>query len=164
MPNMSSTWNSLPSLWLIWEIRLHQRTSKKGWELGEKLLANCCGIVMDSTLCFELSIPFFEITSFQCSLLIWSPELNVTVLLSGFGGLTWSFSYITFRVDRNKYQIHIPLPPKIDPTVTMMQVWQVLQLMLLCKLKVWRIILKCYRYWCCLYNNFMSLFSYINRW
>eukprot|EP00096_Caligus_rogercresseyi_P000847 TRINITY_DN113_c0_g1_i1.p1 TRINITY_DN113_c0_g1~~TRINITY_DN113_c0_g1_i1.p1 ORF type:complete len:436 (+),score=161.93 TRINITY_DN113_c0_g1_i1:79-1386(+) len=25
-------------------------------------------------------------------------------------------------VDRNKYQIHIPLPPKIDPTVTMMQV------------------------------------------
>ena len=26
------------------------------------------------------------------------------------------------RVDRNKYQIHIPLPPKIDPMVTMMQV------------------------------------------
>ncbi|XP_075248983.1 26S proteasome regulatory subunit 7 [Convolutriloba macropyga] len=25
-------------------------------------------------------------------------------------------------VDRNKYQIHLPLPPKIDPTVTMMQV------------------------------------------
>ncbi len=25
-------------------------------------------------------------------------------------------------VDRNKYQIQIPLPPKIDPTVTMMQV------------------------------------------
>merc|ERR1712156_72427 len=25
-------------------------------------------------------------------------------------------------VDRNKYRIHIPLPPKIDPTVTMMQV------------------------------------------
>lgn len=25
-------------------------------------------------------------------------------------------------VDRNKYQIHVPLPPKIDPTVTMMQV------------------------------------------
>lgn len=30
--------------------------------------------------------------------------------------------YSHFRVDRNKYQIHIPLPPKIDPTVTMMQV------------------------------------------
>lgn len=29
---------------------------------------------------------------------------------------------IHFSVDRNKYQIHIPLPPKIDPTVTMMQV------------------------------------------
>jgi 26S proteasome regulatory subunit T1 len=28
-----------------------------------------------------------------------------------------------FRVgDRNKYEIHLPLPPKIDPTVTMMQV------------------------------------------
>ncbi|ESO08320.1 hypothetical protein HELRODRAFT_156580 [Helobdella robusta] len=26
-------------------------------------------------------------------------------------------------VDRNKYQIHIPLPPKIDPTVTMMQAY-----------------------------------------
>ncbi len=25
-------------------------------------------------------------------------------------------------VDRNKYQIQIPLPPKIDPTVTMMTV------------------------------------------
>ena len=25
-------------------------------------------------------------------------------------------------VDRNKYQIHIPLPPKIDPSVTLMQV------------------------------------------
>ncbi|KRY37460.1 26S protease regulatory subunit 7, partial [Trichinella spiralis] len=25
-------------------------------------------------------------------------------------------------VDRNKYQIHLPLPPKIDPTVTVMQV------------------------------------------
>ncbi|KFD47592.1 hypothetical protein M513_11511 [Trichuris suis] len=25
-------------------------------------------------------------------------------------------------VDRNKYQIHLPLPPKIDPTVTIMQV------------------------------------------
>lgn len=32
------------------------------------------------------------------------------------------FSFIFYRVDRNKYQIHIPLPPKIDPTVTMMQV------------------------------------------
>ena len=29
---------------------------------------------------------------------------------------------VLFRVDRDKYQIHIPLPPKIDPTVTMMQV------------------------------------------
>ena len=27
-----------------------------------------------------------------------------------------------FRVDRNKYQIQIPLPPKIDASVTMMQV------------------------------------------
>lgn len=26
------------------------------------------------------------------------------------------------RVDRNRYQIQIPLPPKIDPTVTMMTV------------------------------------------
>lgn len=33
-----------------------------------------------------------------------------------------SFQYLGNSVDRNKYQIHIPLPPKIDPTVTMMQV------------------------------------------
>ncbi len=33
-----------------------------------------------------------------------------------------SHSVSVNRVDRNKYQIHIPLPPKIDPTVTMMQV------------------------------------------
>ena len=29
---------------------------------------------------------------------------------------------LPFRVDRNKYQIQIPLPPKIDPSVTMMTV------------------------------------------
>ena len=29
---------------------------------------------------------------------------------------------IVSSVDRNKYQIQIPLPPKIDPSVTMMQV------------------------------------------
>ena len=29
---------------------------------------------------------------------------------------------IICRVDRNKYQIQIPLPPKIDPSVTMMTV------------------------------------------
>ena len=28
----------------------------------------------------------------------------------------------SLRVDRTKYQIQIPLPPKIDPTVTMMTV------------------------------------------
>jgi ATP-dependent 26S proteasome regulatory subunit len=33
-----------------------------------------------------------------------------------------SGGYACYSVDRNKYQIHIPLPPKIDPTVTMMQV------------------------------------------
>ena len=31
-------------------------------------------------------------------------------------------------VDRNKYQIHIPLPPKIDPSVTMMQVKDILNM------------------------------------
>lgn len=32
------------------------------------------------------------------------------------------FETYGYSVDRNKYQIQIPLPPKIDPTVTMMQV------------------------------------------
>ena len=31
-------------------------------------------------------------------------------------------SFYHSRVDRNKYQIQIPLPPKIDPSVTMMTV------------------------------------------
>jgi len=31
-------------------------------------------------------------------------------------------AHILSRVDRNKYQIQIPLPPKIDASVTMMQV------------------------------------------
>ncbi len=29
---------------------------------------------------------------------------------------------VSHRVDRTKYQIQIPLPPKIDPSVTMMTV------------------------------------------
>ena len=32
------------------------------------------------------------------------------------------FFKVLFRCDRNKYQIQLPLPPKIDPNVTMMQV------------------------------------------
>jgi len=36
--------------------------------------------------------------------------------------LVYCLFFCVFSVDRNKYQIHIPLPPKIDPTVTMMQV------------------------------------------
>lgn len=34
--------------------------------------------------------------------------------------LTWDGDY--YRVDRNKYQIQIPLPPKIDASVTLMMV------------------------------------------
>lgn len=44
------------------------------------------------------------------------------------GGLSNHAKHISFdsacvcSVDRNKYQIQIPLPPKIDASVTMMQV------------------------------------------
>jgi len=34
----------------------------------------------------------------------------------------FSCNMLYCRVDRNKYQIQIPLPPKIDPSVTMMTV------------------------------------------
>lgn len=45
------------------------------------------------------------------------------VLFSPFYFCYTVFNFNHFNsVDRNKYQIHIPLPPKIDPTVTMMQV------------------------------------------
>lgn len=33
-----------------------------------------------------------------------------------------NMKFLYFSVDRNKYQIQIPLPPKIDPSVTMMTV------------------------------------------
>jgi hypothetical protein len=34
----------------------------------------------------------------------------------------WWCNWCCCSVDRNKYQIQIPLPPKIDPSVTMMTV------------------------------------------
>lgn len=40
-------------------------------------------------------------------------------------------------VDRTKYQIQIPLPPKIDPTVTMMQVRRILIVAWRCMLHAW---------------------------
>jgi len=42
-----------------------------------------------------------------------------------------------FSVDRIRYRIQIPLPPKIDPTVTMMQVCSVTvnMLLILCMLE-----------------------------
>ena len=36
--------------------------------------------------------------------------------------LTFSLQNCVCRVDRQKYQIQIPLPAKIDPSVTMMTV------------------------------------------
>lgn len=39
-----------------------------------------------------------------------------------FSSMFCEFAEQTSRVDRNKYQIQIPLPPKIDASVTMMQV------------------------------------------
>ncbi|KAI3617104.1 hypothetical protein CBS9595_003013 [Malassezia furfur] len=48
---------------------------------------------------------------------------NVLGALGGMGALGGARSAEgKDNVDRNKYQIQIPLPPKIDPTVTMMQV------------------------------------------
>lgn len=44
------------------------------------------------------------------------------VVASNYSQLLFTGSVGTCRVDRNKYQIQIPLPPKIDPSVTMMTV------------------------------------------
>lgn len=50
-------------------------------------------------------------------------QLKVVLLYYDIGHYTVNQVFVCcFSVDRNKYQIHIPLPPKIDPTVTMMQV------------------------------------------
>ena len=43
-------------------------------------------------------------------------------MLAGFIATIFSTSPCTCRVDRTKYHIQIPLPPKIDPSVTMMTV------------------------------------------
>lgn len=50
-------------------------------------------------------------------------RLSCRVLPSMMSRERWSNpTVVCCRVDRNKYQIQIPLPPKIDPTVTMMTV------------------------------------------
>lgn len=53
-----------------------------------------------------------------CTVLLFMNKLNLF--------LPSDFFYLTpgdcCSVDRNKYQIQIPLPPKIDPSVTMMTV------------------------------------------
>lgn len=51
-------------------------------------------------------------------------SLSILKLVSGIPRIAGKaeLKRILFSVDRNKYQIQIPLPPKIDPSVTMMQV------------------------------------------
>lgn len=49
-------------------------------------------------------------------------DIDNIVLCFVFNGLLFTGRVGTCRVDRNKYQIQIPLPPKIDPSVTMMTV------------------------------------------
>ena len=39
-----------------------------------------------------------------------------------FFDIVFFFFFSCCSIDRNKYQIQIPLPPKIDPSVTMMTV------------------------------------------
>lgn len=51
------------------------------------------------------------------------PNISIVQKTATINILSFKFHYLRRNsVDRNKYQIHIPLPPKIDPTVTMMQV------------------------------------------
>lgn len=92
IPSTSSTWNSLPSLW--WVMFLNFSSI-----LHHRL---CDGQVASSTLSFLSN-------SWQVDL---ADSVAPTDIEEG----------MRVGVDRNKYQIHIPLPPKIDPTVTMMQV------------------------------------------
>lgn len=74
-----------------------------------------------SVLTPPLPLCTYNITNFT-----WpsSPSWSCSDLCEWFWTLCHLIVYLFsfFRVDRNKYQIHIPLPPKIDPTVTMMQV------------------------------------------
>lgn len=48
--------------------------------------------------------------------------ISFCVVASSYSKLLFTGIVGTCRVDRNKYQIQIPLPPKIDPSVTMMTV------------------------------------------
>ena len=74
-----------------------------------------CAILITGTLRCECSKIFYEnvipttaVMILQCRFFF---EIFILLL-----------AIYTFRVDRNKYQIQIPLPPKIDPSVTMMTV------------------------------------------
>lgn len=112
IPNISSMWNSLPSLWWTWVTRWLQLTLRRAWELGEAAF-----IVCDSQKLLSI-----------LSKICWNIPAKFGVLSS------------SFRVDRNKYQIHIPLPPKIDPTVTMMQVymWKTLNTYIFLNANFWK--------------------------
>ena len=46
----------------------------------------------------------------------------MSMMLAGFIAIIFSTSSCKCSVDRTKYHIQIPLPPKIDPSVTMMTV------------------------------------------
>lgn len=72
-----------------------------------------------------------------------------------------------FRVDRNKYQIQIPLPPKIDPSVTMMTVEEKPDVTYNdvggCKEQIEKMREVCIASFFTLLNDCVFLFSFINK-
>ena len=107
--------------------------AENGLKFFKILLPAVIKIRENTVLVFQYILRFWNQTSIvnsflnisrKCSLVNKTSKFSLQVSVSSFNKVVLHncHFYSHFRVDRNKYQIHIPLPPKIDPTVTMMQV------------------------------------------
>ncbi len=94
----------MPSMWWRWVKRFHPPTLRRACASG----TSCCLFSAESTVAIRFRLPY----SFLVSLF---PPSDVESYVS------W-FTFPCYSVERQKYSIQIPLPPKIDPSVTMMTV------------------------------------------
>ncbi|KAL9920066.1 LOW QUALITY PROTEIN: 26S proteasome regulatory subunit Rpt1 [Glossina fuscipes fuscipes] len=97
----SDTGLAPPALWDL-------EPTKKSWQNEQPLLARCTKIINADSDDPKYIINVKQFAKFVVDL---ADSVAPTDIEEG----------MRVGVDRNKYQIHIPLPPKIDPTVTMMR-------------------------------------------
>lgn len=118
-------------LYKVMNISFSFSFSSNDWNLGEQPLqvARCTKIINEGSDDAKYIINVKQFAKFVVNL---ADTVSPTDIEEGMR-VGWDdflrqrlenrhLSLFSFRVDRTKYQIHLPLPPKIDPSVTMMQV------------------------------------------